>query len=413
MKYTLINCYSDNNKGDLGIILSTIDFLKETDKNAEIIGVSTYNKSDPYFETEHEILKTNIPMFPAIFGELNIGSSKNAVLKMLRFAFDTLRILLLMILPQRIGLSILFSKAEKRSIDEIKSSDYVVSKGGSFLCNEKDLRSKIALIRFLYIFFLCIKMKKKVVILCQSLGPVYGKFSRYLLNKILVRCDAVVLREDFCIKKYNYLTLPKERVYYLNDIAFFFEPTPFNCSFLLSDRFRVGMTVKHVSADKDFKFQQMMLNSIMYCIDAYNCDIFIFPHVTIDNDLHAAYEIYNKLPDKYKPFVTVFSDNYEGGELKYMYKQMDMFIGTRLHSTIFAMGVYVPCVCISYHGTKSQGIFNNLDSLKYVVEEYDDVVLNMTIDLLYKNRDEQRKVLETSLMLQKQLFEVTFKEVFR
>ena len=47
MKYSLINCYSDYNKGDLGIILTTVRFLQEIDKDADITGISTYNYSDP------------------------------------------------------------------------------------------------------------------------------------------------------------------------------------------------------------------------------------------------------------------------------------------------------------------------------------------------------------------------------
>ena len=52
MRYTLINCYSDNNKGDLGIILATIDLLKEHDSSADIVGISTYNYSDPNYHHE-------------------------------------------------------------------------------------------------------------------------------------------------------------------------------------------------------------------------------------------------------------------------------------------------------------------------------------------------------------------------
>lgn len=44
MKYSLINCYSDYNKGDLGIILTTVRFLQEIDKDADITGISTYKK---------------------------------------------------------------------------------------------------------------------------------------------------------------------------------------------------------------------------------------------------------------------------------------------------------------------------------------------------------------------------------
>ncbi len=72
MKYSLINCYSDYNKGDLGIILTTVRFLQEIDKDADITGISTYNYSDPFYHTQHKLLSKSIPVSPSIFGELNI-----------------------------------------------------------------------------------------------------------------------------------------------------------------------------------------------------------------------------------------------------------------------------------------------------------------------------------------------------
>ena len=77
------------------------------------------------------------------------------------------------------------------------------------------------------------------------------------------------------------------------------------------------------------------------------------------------------LADKYKSNVTVFTDNYQSGELKYLYSHMDYFIATRLHSSIFAIGEGVPSLVIAYHGTKAQGIFHNIDLDEWVVNDYE------------------------------------------
>ena len=85
MKYALINCYSDNNRGDLAIIIATIKLLKEHDQRADIAGVSTYNASDPLYSSEHKILNNYIPVLPSIYGVVNIGKSHSTLLKIVRF----------------------------------------------------------------------------------------------------------------------------------------------------------------------------------------------------------------------------------------------------------------------------------------------------------------------------------------
>ena len=49
MKIVLIHCYSDNNKGDLGIILATIQLLRAATPSVTITAVSTFEEKDPYF----------------------------------------------------------------------------------------------------------------------------------------------------------------------------------------------------------------------------------------------------------------------------------------------------------------------------------------------------------------------------
>ena len=70
-KILLINSYSDNNKGDLGIILGTIHNIKKVDKSYQINAISSFSNGDIYFNTEHEELKKYInKIYPTIFGRV-------------------------------------------------------------------------------------------------------------------------------------------------------------------------------------------------------------------------------------------------------------------------------------------------------------------------------------------------------
>lgn len=410
-KYTLINCYSDNNKGDLGIILSTIDYIKNNDPDAEITGVSTYNYSDPSYHTEHLLLSKKIDVFPSIFGELNIGSYKTQSVKLIKFCWDTIRIVIFYALPVFVSSKFLFSKHEKKTFLNLVNSDYIISKGGSFICNNLDVRSKIALLRLLYIFLLSFKLKKKVIILNQSIGPVYGKHSIKLVNYILSKCDQVVLRENYCIDEYQYLRFPKNTII-SNDIAFFLKPKEIINNFLTSN-INIGITMKYVDKSETLKYQNMWIKFIEYVLLNYkNTKIVIFDQVPIDKDIEASWEIYKNIKDIYKDKVLFMTNYYESSILKYLYGQMDFFVGTRLHSTIFAMGELVPTINVSYHGTKAEGVFKNMGVSEFVVQEYDENILINKFDKLFEEMDDYKDILQNRLLEYKEKMKMDFNQIF-
>ena len=389
MKYSLINCYSDYNKGDLGIILTTVRFLQEIDKDADITGISTYNYSDPFYHTQHKLLSKSIPVSPSIFGELNIGKRKDPFSKVLRFLWDWIRFKMMILFKS----TFLLSSHEKKSFTKLKDSEYIISKGGSFLCDEKNLRIKMSLRRFMMIFNLINYLipNSRIVILCQSIGPIYDKGSRNALNKIFEKCHKVVLREDYCLREYPYIHIPSDKLIIRNDIAFHLDSVPIDLPFKNFEKMKVGMTIKSVSATQKSQYENMMKTCIEHIIDKYDVNIFIYPHVTVDDDVEESIKVYRMLADEYKSNVTVFTDNYQSGELKYLYSHMDYFIATRLHSSIFAIGEGVPSLVIAYHGTKAQGIFHNIDLDEWVVNDY-ETDLSFLFDKMVKEFDKEKLV---------------------
>ena len=412
MNYCLINCYSDNNKGDLGIILSTIHLLKEYDSSAEVSAISTYNHDDPAFMTDHVILRKYTHVYPSIFGELNIGRRKDAFSKIARLTWDSIRLLFIIICKSKLFLS----RNERLSLKKIEESDFVVSKGGSFLCNEKTFRTKIALIRFFFLFWIIFRLfpNKKVVILCQSLGPVYGSISTRIMNFVLRKCDKIVLREDVCVGQYPNIVIPEEKKYCLNDIAFHLPAELLNDSVInrRDGRIKVGVTMKTMSVERNAEFQQMMIESLEYIISKYNADLYIYPHVTKDDDVDASFRVYRRINDKYKEHIFLLTNNYTSGQLKSLYAQMDFFIASRLHSSIFAIGEGIPSIVIAYHGTKAQGVFANYGLEDWVVQDYSPIVLKEKIDdmvLQYKRiRSELTAKVEQDHLAFMELFKIIF-----
>ncbi len=404
MKITLIHCYSDFNKGDLGIILSTIKQLKKKSPESTINGVSTYDYNHSQYSEDHKILKKYIDtLYPCIFGLLFFRfrgkEYNNSILKILKFTITFLRVVPLLLLPKsNFLLNVFLNKEEKKTFNELLSSDVIISKGGSFLCNENHWRSKIAFFRLVYINLLLAKYDKKYLILGQSIGPVYGSFSRKILNKVMDGAEKVFLREKLCLSTYPYISQKQCSDIIVNDIAFTMDHSDSVVNKLLeSPQLKIGLTVKYPKDNT--AYNEMMLGAIKFFIETNNALFIIFPQVTVDRDIEKAKELYYLLEDKYKSNVFIFNDNYTPTELRYMYSKMDLFVGTRLHSTIFTMSSGVPCINIEYHGTKSLGIYQELEIPELVItkEKFNSQHLIDVISLILNNDVKYRNHIKIQL----------------
>ncbi|MNN85513.1 colanic acid biosynthesis protein [compost metagenome] len=81
----------------------------------------------------------------------------------------------------------------------------------------------------------------------------------------------------------------------------------------------------------------------------YNASIYIMPQVIgpgPDNDLLISREVFQEVRNI--DSVHLVDHDLTPEELKYLYSKMDLFVGTRMHSNIFALSEHVPCVAISY-----------------------------------------------------------------
>ena len=139
-KIVLINSYSDNNKGDLGIILGTIKTLKESNQNCEISAISSFAKKDIFFKTEHEELKKYVTkIVPTVIGRVD---NKSLLGKIIKVMTDYFKIFFINFSPKFL-LKIYLKMFHKEILSEILSSDLIISKGGSFLCNRDNYIDKI------------------------------------------------------------------------------------------------------------------------------------------------------------------------------------------------------------------------------------------------------------------------------
>lgn len=392
-KYAMLNCWNDLNKGDLGIMLATVNEFRRQDPGCEIIGISCFTRYDISFDKGHTILKRYVPdIYPAIFGTLGlkIGHSlkKDIASKLVGFVLESIRYRLCLIAPN--GLAMLFlTKEEKKTLNAIRGCDVAFSKGGSVFTDYNSRRGTFALIRLCRFYQLLNKFGVNYYILAQSFGPVSSKKGIKAVNWVIDGAQKVFLREYECVQKYSSLHLNNEKVRFSNDAGFLIEPEQVDPNPIDRSTVNVGITIR--GKDGDENYLKEMANFISHIVTNEKATIHIFKQVAMDSepDNVATEKILKRLkPDVLKNVIWHKEKNYLPQELCWLYGEMDYFVGTRLHSTIFAMRVGTPAIGIVYHGTKTQGIFKNIGVEELVVEN--PVTLEKLIekyDLVTSKRD--------------------------
>ncbi|MFT4906444.1 MAG: colanic acid/amylovoran biosynthesis protein [Oleispira sp.] len=431
MKYALTHCYTDHNKGDAAIIVSTTQLIRNSDSSAEINMFSTFGPNDSQFKNEHEFIsKYADNMYPGMFYQprpLFAGSDKSRVIHLL---WIFIKFMLLLVTSNNIVQKILFNKLERQGIEVFLDSDVIISKGGSYITSQNtSVRQCISLFTMLYPFFLAKRYNKKMFIFSQSLGPVVGSLNQWLTKKALSGIEKIFLREDACLKNYSEVKALSDYVEMeiIPDTAFYLtsevEQSKHDVK-IKEDKFNVGLTLvdhafKYISTQKEKcekieNYKLSIVKNIEYLIENHDAYIHIFPQVISDNshlghsDVRISLEIEEICKNLgYGDRVKYHAGDYNPMQLKEMYKLMKIFIGTRLHSVIFSLSVNVPSINIAYHGTKSQGILSAIDGFEMNVIEIDsitpEILIGKTKSLLDNRKSLKNKLLVENVRLKSQL----------
>lgn len=421
MKYALTHCYTDQNKGDAAIIVATTQLLRRLDAEAEIAMFSTYGPNDKKFKTEHEFIsKFADSIHPGMFYQPQPMLLGLDVSRILHFGWITFKFLMLLISRNKYFLRLFFSKVEITGISEFLLSDVIISKGGSYITTQnKSLRQSFSLITMLYPFILAKRYGKKMVIFSQSLGPVKGKVNQLLMKYSLSSLSKIYLREAECMKEYAEIAELQSLVdiSIIPDTAFCLEAVSnYAIHDVIIDKqdMNIGLTIvdhafKYIeNNDEKLKridcYKQAILDLIDHVVKKFDAKVHIFPQVIVanshlgHNDVRISKEIESICHSKgLAGSVKYHFKDYNPMQLRIMYSEMDLFIGTRLHSVIFSLSQCVPSINISYHGTKSRGILGAITGFENNVISIDDIstqVLIEKFETLMAGRDELIDVLE-------------------
>ena len=170
----------------------------------------------------------------------------------------------------------------------------------------------------------------------------------------------------------------------------------------------LGMTIINWGAQNKLfnlqaEYESACAKAVSYFIETIKGRVILFPQVygplSSQDDRIPAHRIIDKL-SHLAGMVTVIDQPITAEQLKSIYGWMDIFIGTRMHSNIFALSKGVPIIAIGYLH-KTEGIARMVGVEEWVIDIKNmkgDVLQEKLIEL-WKARQEWKQRIQEKLPL--------------
>ena len=277
-----------------------------------------------------------------------------------------------------------FVPCERRALlDAYCLADMVISTAGNFLYTS----GTIGLPFFLSLFTIYYGwlMGKPVYALPQTLGPIHRRRERLGAKYVLSKTRLVMIRDPISVEEWRSWNVRGPRWALVPDLAFACsaEKDQREASALLQscgvqeDRGcpRLGVTLVNWGAqsrafDRQQVYEKAVEAAIRDFIRRYGGRVVLFAQVqgptAAEDDRIPARRVLSRLEDV-ADRVALVDRRVPPSVLKAAYGQMDIFLGTRLHSNIFALTEGVPVVAIGYQ-YKTRGVMRMLELERWQID---------------------------------------------
>ena len=290
------------------------------------------------------------------------------------------------------------------AIKAMRRADVIVSKPGGFFYGYSRLPGPHHMLHF-YLASLC---RRPLVIYGQSIGPFSDAVNFKWVRNVLGRATAILVRDqkskDICLGK---LQLSPEKVILTADEAFRFhgaasDPPSDEDSTLR----RVGLTLInwHFPGQSDpdqtrQNYLDAMRSLVCHIFDKHHAAVDLFTFLRASSvapgDEATTREFYNDVKDLGDIRIMVPNDP---RHVKSEMQKVDVFVGSRMHSNIFALGEGIPVLAIAYqHKTTSIMSMAGLSDYVLDINHLDAGELIERFDALVQNRFDLRKTVRTAV----------------
>lgn len=212
---------------------------------------------------------------------------------------------------------------------------------------------------------LAIHSHSKLVLMPQTYGPFSSKFLKAKALKIIKKSYLAFARDDDSAEEYN-SALNAAKIISVTDMAF---SLPFiSCRHGVSSKVKIGINISSLLWYREhsdqiilkLNYHKLMIDLIQQ-FNSSKYEVHLIPHVidlqnfsSLENDSRVCKEIHKEFPNS-----ILAPDFHTPIEAKNYISQMDLFFGSRMHSTIASLSSGVVTIPIAY-SKKFKGLFGSL-----------------------------------------------------
>ena len=243
---------------------------------------------------------------------------------------------------------------------------------------------------------------KQVAFYAQGVGPIHTKIGR-LLTRLVVGCvDLITLRDEESKNLLYEIGVAKTQTHVTADPAFILLPSNREKIKEIFDKENVNIKHRPLIGVTVCQWQGMpnyyeqLARSLDEISEELNDKIVFIPFQRYRNgdlsgDIKTASMVLNKM--RHKNNVTTLLDQYSPQEIMGIIREMDVIIGMRLHSLIFAGVMHVPMIGLKRH-PKIESVLKQLSQEKYMCKMNEIDTLPEKMCALWSNKEKVIRELE-------------------
>lgn len=395
MNILLTNIHSARNLGDEAIMRVTIRSLRQAFPGASITLATNDPASWQAFEGI-EIVESLTRWFVHLVHGRWRARVLSAPMDLLWLAgcIGGFRLFRRTVLPR--------SSEKRRLLQAYFSADLVLGGGGGNLYAPRAFSPFFILA--LATLGVAIGLRKRVVLLPQSIGPIKGRIQRLIARITLGKVDRIMVREPRSLEFVTQILALEDRVVLVPDLAFDLSPARVKAASnaVKSSGLRIGVTlIDRAAQNRNFKRQEeyelALVTTLTMLAETYGFHAHIFAQCygpsSDHDDRHAAQRVFRAV--KQLSGVAVYrADFADAWEAREAYSHMDCFIATRMHSGIFALSAHVPTIVIGYeHKACAVMQMLGMDHLCCDIETVTADQLYELVGVILERRDELDQLL--------------------
>ena len=305
------------------------------------------------------------------------------------------------------------STEQKTFLQAYFDADLVASAPGNFLYSSGKLG--LSFLTAIYAMVYALWAGKPLYLLPQSIGPLKRTWEHWLIRYVLNRARLVLVREEMSLQQIHQARASNPRVHLQPDMAFSFSPAS-------SAEAKQWLQSHDIEADREIpllgvtainwgaqtghhatqaRYESALADTVRYFVEQVHGKVVFFPQVAgatdSADDRLPARRVTGLLTD-INEYVTLIETPPPPSVLMAAYGLMDIFIGTRMHSNIFALCSGVPVLAIAYRH-KTQGIMHmlGLDEWSIDIQAASGTTLIERLSALWEQRQAVRESIRQAI----------------